>query len=79
MKTGAGTLNFWNTRKNFGVVNTGKIAVYVKRYMITNPASPKELSTGDNVEFDRSINGYEIKSTCDLTPKVTVKNESNNL
>lgn len=79
MKTGAGTLNFWNTRKNYGVVNTGKDAVYVKRYMITNPASPMELSTGDNVEFDRSINGYEIKSTCDLTPKVTVKNESNNL
>lgn len=72
MEKGTGTLNFWNSRRNFGVVNTGKVSVYVKRYQVTEPMSPLELKTGDNVEFDRSIKGYEINSTCDLTPKVSV-------
>ena len=55
MEKGTGTLNFWNSRRNFGVVNTGKVSVYVKRYQVTEPMSPLELKTGDNVEFDRSI------------------------
>ena len=72
MEKGTGTLNFWSSRRNFGVVNTGKVSVYVKRYQVTEPMSPLELKTGDNVEFDRSIKGYEINSTCDLAPKVSV-------
>ena len=72
MEKGTGTLNFWNSRRNFGVVNTGKVSVYVKRYQVTEPMSPLELKTGDNVEFDRSIKGYEINCTCDLAPKVSV-------
>ena len=72
MEKGTGTLNFWNSRRNFGVVDTGKISIYVKRYQVTEPESPKDLNTGDSVKFDRSINGYDIKSTCDLAPKVSI-------
>jgi len=70
MKTG--TLNFWNNRKHYGVVACGKDNIYLKRHHVTNPPSPKELQDGMEVEFDTSINGMEIKSTCDLTPKVAV-------
>jgi len=67
MKTG--TLNFWNSRKNYGVVNVGKSNIYIKRHHVTNPASPEVLSTGMEIDFDTEINGMEIESTCDLTPK----------
>ena len=70
MKTG--TLNFWNSRKNFGVVSAGKSNIMLKRHHVTNPPSPKPLQDGMEVEFDTEINGMEIKSTCDLTPKVKV-------
>ena len=79
MEKGTGTVNFWNTRKNFGVIDTGSVCVYVKRYQVTEPSMPNSIDSGDNVKFDRSIKGYDIKSTCDLTPKVKVKNESSNL
>ena len=71
MVKGTGTVNFWNTKRNFGVVDTGSVCVFLKRYQITEPARPNEISSGDNIVFDRSINGYEIKSTCDLTPRVS--------
>ena len=64
-----GTLNFWNSRKHYGVVSEGKNNIYVKRHHIVTPSAPAELSNGMEIEFDRSINGMEIKSTCDLTPK----------
>ena len=64
-----GTLNFWNSRKHYGVVSEGKNNIYVKRHHILTPPAPAELSNGMEVEFDRTINGLEIKSTCDLTPK----------
>jgi hypothetical protein len=64
-----GTLNFWNSRKHYGVVSEGKNNIYVKRHHILTPPAPAELSNGMEVEFDRTINGMEIKSTCDLTPK----------
>lgn len=70
MEKGTGKVNFWNTRRNFGVVDTGSICVYLKRYQITEPARPNKISSGDNVVFDRSVKGYEIESTCDLTPRV---------
>ena len=62
MKTG--TINFWNSRKNYGVVSAGKSNVYLKRHHVTNPTPPAEL------EFDTEVNGMEIQSTCDLTPRV---------
>ena len=71
MVKGTGTVNFWNTKRNFGVVDTGSVCVFLKRYQITEPARPNKISSGDNIVFDRSINGYEIKSTCDLTPRVS--------
>jgi len=43
--------------------------VYVKRHHIVNPPAPAELLKGMEVEFNREINGMEINSTCDLTPK----------
>jgi|TARA_R110001592_G_scaffold94858_1_gene273976 cold shock CspA family protein len=62
-----GTLNFWNSRKNYGVVAVGKSNVYLKRHHVTTPTAPAELSDGMEVEFDREINGMEIKSTCTFT------------
>ena len=47
-----------------------KLIEGIKRYQITEPARPNKISSGDNVVFDRSIKGYEIESTCDLTPRV---------
>jgi len=70
MEKGTGTVNFWNTRKNYGVIDTGSVSVYLKRYQVTTPSSPKTLEAGESVEFDRSIKGYEIKSTCDLKPRI---------
>lgn len=64
-----GTLNFWNSRKHYGVVSEGKNNVYVKRHHIVNPPAPAELLKGMEVEFNREINGMEINSTCDLIPK----------
>lgn len=68
MKTG--TINFWNSRKNYGVISAGKSNVYLKRHHVTNPTPPAELSAGMEVEFDTEVNGMEIQSTCDLTPRV---------
>ena len=68
MKTG--TINFWNSRKNYGVVSAGKSNVYLKRHHVTNPIPPAEISAGMEVEFDTEVNGMEIQSTCDLTPRV---------
>lgn len=65
-----GTINFWNERKNYGVVTTGKSNTYLKRYQITNPPAPAELSSGLEVEYDKEIKGFDIKSTCDLKFKV---------
>lgn len=70
MKTG--TLNFWNSRKNFGVVSSGKANVYLKRHNVTSPSAPAPLQGGMEVEFDIEVNGMEIQSTCDLSPKATV-------
>lgn len=68
-----GTLNFWNSRKNYGVVGAGKSNIYIKRHHVTNPTSPAVLSAGMEVEFDTEINGMEIQSTCDLSPRVKVE------
>ena len=65
-----GTINFWNSRKNYGVVSAGKSNVYLKRHHISSPSAPAELSAGMEIEFDIEINGMEIQSTCDLTPRV---------
>lgn len=70
MKTG--TLNFWNSRKQYGIVSAGKSNIYLKRHHVTSPSAPAELKDGMEVEFDTEINGMEIKSTCDLSPKVKV-------
>lgn len=64
-----GTINFWNNRKQYGVIASGKSNIYLKRHHIVNPPAPAEISNGMEVEFDREINGMEINSTCDLTPK----------
>lgn len=68
-----GTLNFWNSRKQFGVVAVGKANIYLKRHHVTSPSAPAELSDGLEVEFDRQINGMEIKSTCDLTTRIVTQ------
>lgn len=68
MKTG--TLIFWNSRKNFGVVSSGKSNIYIKRHHITNPAPPVRVYGDMEVEFDTTVNPMEMKSTCDLTPRI---------
>ena len=64
-----GTLHFWNSRKNYGVASVGKDNVYLKRYHVTNPKPPADLEGGMEVEFDTELNGMDVRSTCDLTPK----------
>ena len=64
-----GTINFWNSRKNYGVITAGKSNVYVKRHHISNPIAPAKLNAGMEVEFDTEINGMETKSTCSFTTR----------
>ncbi|MDA9843068.1 hypothetical protein N9C44_01200 [bacterium] len=67
MKTA--TLNFWNSRKNYGVASVGKSNIYIKRHHVTTPPAPMVLKGGMEVEIDLEINGMEIKSTCILNAR----------
>ena len=62
-----GTLNFWNSRRQYGIVSAGKSNIYLKRHHVTSPSAPAELTGGMEIEFDTKVNGMEIQSTCDLT------------
>lgn len=63
-----GIITVLNNRKNYLIVDTGSTNVYLKRHHIVNDRD--NIKVGDTVEYDKTIGGFDIQSTVDLTFKV---------
>jgi len=65
-----GTITVLNKDKGYLIVDTGSTNVYLKMYHVKGDRY--KIKIGDQIEYDKSIGGFDIESTVDLKPKVTI-------
>lgn len=70
MKTGI--VEVLNLDKNYLIVSSGKDNIYLKPYHVIGDRNKLEI--GKEIQYDKSIGGFDISSTVNLKPKV--KNDS---
>jgi len=65
-----GTITVLNKDKGYLIVDAGTTSVYLKMYHVKGDRN--KIKIGDQIEYDKSIGGFDIESSVDLKPTVKI-------